>query len=95
MTLTIMIAIFAVFLAAGVPMGFAMGLGAFIALMIQGEVPLLQLPVRFFFVLDNFALMAVPLFIFAGELMNTAASPNELLPFRALPSAIYGLVWLR
>ena len=81
MTLTIMIAIFAVFLAAGVPMGFAMGLGAFIALMIQGEVPLLQLPVRFFFVLDNFALMAVPLFIFAGELMNTGGITERIVAF--------------
>lgn len=91
MTLTIMIGAVALLLVIGVPLGFAMGLGAFIAVAIQGTVPLIQLPIRTFNLLDNFALLAVPLFIFAGELMNGGGITARILHFcRALLGHIRG-----
>jgi len=81
MTLTIMLVLFAVFLLAGTPMGFAMGLSAVTALWVQGDVPLIQLPLRFFNAIDNYALMAVLLFILAGELMNVGGITQRIVAF--------------
>lgn len=81
MTLTIMLVLFAVLLIAGTPMGFAMGLSSVAALWVQGDVPLIQLPLRFFNAIDNYALMAVLLFILAGELMNVGGITQRIVSF--------------
>ncbi len=81
MTLTIMLVLCGLLLALGVPMGFAMGLGAILALWSQGEVPLLQLPVTFFTSIDSYALMAVLLFILAGNLMNVGGITARIIEF--------------
>lgn len=70
MTVALMFAGFAALLAIGVPIAFAMGLSAVLALLLEGTVPLLVLPQRVFSSLDSFSLLAIPLYIFAGELMN-------------------------
>lgn len=70
MAVSLMFAAFAILLAAGVPIAFAMGLSAVLALVFEGGVPLLVLPQRVFSSLDSFSLLAIPLFLFAGELMN-------------------------
>lgn len=81
MTLTIMLVLFALLLIAGVPMGFSMGLSAVVALWSQGQVPLIQLPLRFFGALDSYALMAVLLFILAGNLMNVGGITARIVAF--------------
>jgi C4-dicarboxylate transporter DctM subunit len=79
MTLIVMIIIVLGLLALGMPMAFAMGLGAVSVLWAQGQVPLLQLPVTFFTALDNYALMAVLLFILAGNLMNVGGVTTAIV----------------
>jgi len=87
MTLIVMIAIVLGLLALGMPMAFAMGLGAVCVLWVQGQVPLLQLPITFFTALDNYALMAVLLFILAGNLMNVGGVTARIV---ALAKALVG-----
>lgn len=81
MTLTIMLVLFAAFLLMGMPMAFAMGLSSVLAVWQQGQVPLMQLPLRMFSALDSYALMAVLLFILAGNLMNTGGITERIVAF--------------
>ena len=60
----------ALLLALGVPVAFAIGLSGMAALVADGQIPFEIIPQRAFAALNSWALMAVPLFIFAGELMN-------------------------
>ena len=87
MTLVIMGTLFVVFLFIGTPLYAAMALSAAVALAIDGQVPLLLLPQQFFAALDNFALLAVPLFMLAGELMGAAGITER---FIALCRALLG-----
>ena len=59
-----------VFLILGIPVAFAIGLSGVAALLANGQIPLEVVPHRAFAALNSWALMAVPLFILAGELMN-------------------------
>lgn len=82
---------FAVLLALGVPIAFAMGLSAVLALAVEGNVPLLVLPQRFYSSLDSFGLLAIPLYIFAGEIMNVGGVTAAIVRFaRSLVGHIRG-----
>ena len=59
-----------VLLALGVPVAFGIGLSGAAALLVDGQIPFELIAQRAFAALDSWALMAVPLFILAGELMN-------------------------
>ena len=55
----------------GVPIGFAMGLTALFGFFKAGDAALLtMLPQRFFSAMDSFALLALPFFLLAGDIMN-------------------------
>lgn len=87
----LMFAAFAVLLALGVPIAFAMGLSAVVALAVEGTVPLLVLPQRFYSSLDSFGLLAIPLYIFAGEIMNVGGVTAAIVRFaRSLVGHIRG-----
>lgn len=81
MTLTIMLVLFGLLLVIGMPMAFAMGLSAVVAIWTQGQVPLMQLPLRLYSALDSYALMAILLFILAGNLMNTGGITEKIVAF--------------
>lgn len=66
-------------LALGVPVAFAVGLGGLTALLLDGSVPLEVAAQRAFAALDSWALMAVPLFILAGELMLVSGMAKRML----------------
>jgi C4-dicarboxylate transporter DctM subunit len=74
-----LLGLLAVFLAIGMPVSHAMGLSAILALALEGDIPLLLLAQRFYDALDSFPLLAVPLFILAGELMNVAGITERLV----------------
>ena len=59
---------FIVLLILGVPVAFSIALSS-VAVMVKGEVPLLMIVQRMFTATDSFSLIAVPFFIFAGDLM--------------------------
>ncbi|QFT84364.1 Sialic acid TRAP transporter permease protein SiaT [Halomonas sp. THAF12] len=81
MIVALMFGIFVLFLAFGVPIAFAMGLSAVAVLLVDGGVPLLVLPQRFFSSLDSFPLLAIPLYVFAGNLMNYGGVTNAIVGF--------------
>lgn len=81
MIIAILFGSFIVLLALGVPISFSMGLSAVLALLSEGSVPLLILPQRFFSSLDSFPLLAIPLFILAGNLMNVAGITEAIVNF--------------
>ena len=83
MTTAIMISLFLGLMFGGFPIAYAMALSAVVALAIEGQVPLLLLAQQFYASLDNFALLAVPLFILAGELMNVGGITERLVGFTA------------
>lgn len=63
----------------GMPIAFSMGLAAVIALLVDGSVPLLVLPQKMYSSLDSFPLLAIPLFILAGALMNISGITDKLV----------------
>ena len=63
----------------GAPIGFAMALLPTAYIAITGEVPLTAIPYQMYTALDKFPLVAVPLFLLAGELMNLGAVTDRLL----------------
>ncbi|MCB9945974.1 MAG: TRAP transporter large permease [Geminicoccaceae bacterium] len=79
MTMIVLFVSFIVLLGIGVPIAFAMGLSSVAALLADGTVPLLILPQRFFSSLDSFALLAIPLFILAGNLMNLSGITEAIV----------------
>ncbi|MDV3253770.1 TRAP transporter large permease [Devosia sp. BK] len=78
MTWTLVIALI-VFIALGMPIAFSMGLAAVTALIVGGGVPLLVLPQKMYSSLDSFPLLAIPLFILAGALMNISGITEKLV----------------
>lgn len=70
-----------VLLALGVPVAFALGGSTLLAILWQGTIPLIALPKYVFSGIDIFALMAVPFFILAAELMTGGALSEVLLRF--------------
>lgn len=78
MVVTLVIALI-VFIALGMPIAFSMGLAAVVALLLDGSVPLLVLPQKMYSSLDSFPLLAIPLFILAGALMNISGITDRLV----------------
>lgn len=72
---------FAILMIIGVPVAFAMALSALFALIDAGTVPLVIVPQRMFNTLNSFPLVAVPLFVLAGELMNTGGITQRIIQF--------------
>jgi C4-dicarboxylate transporter DctM subunit len=68
-------------LALGVPVAFALGAGTLAAMLVNGQLSLLALPKAMFSGIDIFALLAVPFFILAAELMTGGALSEVLLRF--------------
>jgi TRAP-type mannitol/chloroaromatic compound transport system permease large subunit len=61
-----------------VPIGFALALTAGIAMLITG-IDLLTVPLRLFHGADNFPLLAIPLFVLTGNLMNASGLSYRLM----------------
>ncbi len=80
MELVILFGVFAVLLLAGVPVAFALGASA-IATMAWLDIPLIVAFQRMAAGMNVFALMAIPFFIYAGELMNHSGIAERLVRF--------------
>ena len=76
---TVLTLAFVVLLALTAPLAIAMGLGAAIALTIDGSVPLFILVQRMFGGIDSYVLLAVPFYILAGNLMESAGISERLV----------------
>lgn len=74
------VAIFVILLAIGVPIAFVLGLSSLLYLRLQ-DMSFVLVGQRFFVGVDNFLLLAVPLFILAGKLMNESGITDRLIEF--------------
>ncbi|MEO6271227.1 MAG: TRAP transporter large permease [Lautropia sp.] len=77
----VMIASFVALLLIGVPIAFAMGLSALLAILAHGGLPLSLLAQRALVGADSYALLAIPFFILAGNLMNYGGITERLISF--------------
>src|SRR6056297_3369106 len=76
-----------IFFLLGVPIAVAIGLASVIGIEAHGRLPLLLVAQRMFTGLDSFPLMAIPLFILAGNLMSVGGISQRLVD---LAKAIVG-----
>lgn len=81
MTLAILFALFAVLVAIEMPVAFAMGLSSIVTIAITQPIPLSIVVQRMGTGLDSFVLIAIPLFVLAGHLMNRAGIAERIFAF--------------
>ncbi len=79
MVVPYLVALFVVLLILTVPVAFAAGLATVVALSQQASIPLLVVPHRMFSGTDSFVLLAIPLFILAGSLMEHGGISRRLM----------------
>lgn len=80
MEISLMLILFVVFLFFGIPVAFTLGFVSLLFIFTK-DFPLSLLPQRMFVGLDSFPLMALPLFLLAGNLMNTGGITDRLWKF--------------
>ncbi len=84
---------FSLFLIFGMPIAIAIGTSSFIILLL-GKIPLVIVPQRMFAGMDSFALIAVPFFILAGDLMSEGKTSELIMDFvESLLSFLKGALW--
>lgn len=76
--------LFAVFLVAGLPVGFALALAAIPVFTLTGTMPPTVVLQKMVTATQNFPLLAVPFFILAGNLMNVTGITERLIRFARL-----------
>lgn len=85
------IAAAAVLIILGTPIAFALGLASVGGILVGGTIPLEIVAQRIVNTVDKFSLLAVPLFVLAGEIMNSGGITQRLMDFsRALVGHIRG-----
>ena len=88
--LTVFIA-FGVFLLLGMPVAFAIGISGFIFFLQQSSLPFTMPSQLILSETQNFALLAIPMFIFAGNLLNNTGITSRLMKLSSvLAGHMYG-----
>lgn len=72
---------FFVVLAGGMPIAFAMLVASIFAVMFLNNIPFILVVQKMFYGMDSTALLAVPLFLLAGELMSSGGITKRLIVF--------------
>lgn len=80
MLLTLTISLVA-FLLLGVPIAFALGMAGLAAVLVSDAIPLVIVAQKFYTSLDSFPLLAIPLFIYAGAVMNEGGITERIVHF--------------
>lgn len=81
MTTEILLLSLLFFFAINAPIAVAIGMSSVIAIVVQGDFPLMMVAQRMFSGTDSFHLMAVPLFMFAGVLMEAGGISRRIIDF--------------
>src|SRR5690606_23809479 len=84
----VMFGVFALLAVLGMPLAYALGWAGFVGVLIGGF-PLEQLAGKMVYALDSFPLMAIPLFMLAGQLMVRGGIMERLID---LSDAVVGRV---
>jgi len=91
MAVVILILTMAFLIAVNVPIAFAVGTACVVYVLLRGDIPMIVVPHRAIAGMDSFLLLAMPLFVLAGDLMNTGGITERLVGFaRALVGHIRG-----
>ncbi|UCG37705.1 MAG: TRAP transporter large permease, partial [bacterium] len=77
----ILLTVFGLGLAVGLPVSITMGLSGLAAVLIDGRFPALVVPQYLYNGINSFPLMAIPFFILAAEIMTAAGMTATLLRF--------------
>lgn len=79
------------FIFLGIPIVFSIALSSVLTLIFFENVPLSMIPTLMFSSINSFSLVAIPLFILAGELLNAGSLTDKIIAFsRALVGHIRG-----
>ncbi|HVL55355.1 MAG TPA: TRAP transporter large permease [Burkholderiaceae bacterium] len=81
MTLALLFGSFALLVAIQVPVAFAMGISALAVVAFTQPIPISIVVQRMGSGLDSFVLIAIPLFVFAGHLLNRAGIADRIFAF--------------
>jgi len=77
--MTLLLGCLVVFLLLRIPIAYSLGLSAFVYFLVVRPELIAVLPQRFFAGMDSYALIALPLFILMGELMNASGITTRLI----------------
>ena len=77
----LLVLIMLVLIVFGMPVAFALGVGALGALLAEPSLPVTLVPQRMFTALDSWPIMAVPLFMLAGGLMDKGGMSRRIVEF--------------
>lgn len=98
MEVLILILVFLVLLAVGVPIAFSIGIAGICTLLVNMDstIALATIAQRMATGLDSFSLLAIPFFILAGQLMNQGGIANRLINFARSIVGIFpgGLIYV-
>jgi C4-dicarboxylate transporter DctM subunit len=75
----ILLGVMLVLTALNIPIAFAMGLGSLAGLLYHGDLPIGLIAQRMVVMVDSFPLLAIPLFMLAGEIMSVGACSTKLV----------------
>ncbi len=84
MVLLVLGIVFVISLMIGIPIAFCLGLCSLAVVLFKGEYSIVLLAQKVFNGMDMFSLMAIPLFILAGDLMNLGVVTDRLIKFSNL-----------
>lgn len=84
MVLLVLGSVFLVTLLIGVPIAFCLGMCSLAVVLMKGEYSILLVAQKIFNGMDLFSLMAIPLFILSGDLMNLGGVTDRLIRFSGL-----------
>jgi tripartite ATP-independent transporter DctM subunit len=89
--IVMLVCVVIILMAINTPISIAIGLSCLVYLLARGNIQLLIAPITIIGGMDSFVLLAVPLFILVGELMNTGGITTRLVNFaRALVGHMRG-----
>lgn len=83
MLVTILLIAFFVLLLIGVPISFSLSISSFLAVALTGTIPVLNLVQKTFRAIDSFTLLAIPFFVFAGNVMARGGVSKRLTDIAA------------
>ncbi len=87
------IGVFLVFLFLGMPVAFAIGISGFFFFLMRPEIPWTILVQKSLSTTQSFTMLAIPLFIFAGNLMNNTGITSRLVKLaNVLTGHMYGSI---
>lgn len=83
MLVAILLISFFLLLFIGVPISFALSISSFTAVMMTGTIPVINLVQKTFRAIDSFTLLAIPFFVFAGNVMARGGVSKRLTDMAA------------